>query len=100
LIAYNFFLHPQVWADRDLLEIVIRNLLDNAHQYTPPGSLIEVEVEAANVEGRVLVRVIDHGPGIPPEQLDHIFERFSRGTKETSTCNSQSLEPQCGLSGR
>lgn len=75
---------PQIWADYDLLEIVIRNLLDNAHKYTPSGSPIEVEVEAANAEGRVLVRIIDHGPGIPPEHLQNIFERFSRGTYASS----------------
>ncbi|GAC1344890.1 MAG: hypothetical protein NVSMB27_06420 [Ktedonobacteraceae bacterium] len=75
---------PQIWADHDLLEIVIRNLLDNARKYTPSGSPIEVEVEAANAKGRVLVRIIDHGPGIPPEHLQHIFERFSRGTHASS----------------
>jgi signal transduction histidine kinase len=70
---------PQVWADRDLLEIVLRNVLDNARKYTPTESHIEVEVEAANAKGRVRVRVMDHGPGIPPERLGQIFERFSRG---------------------
>lgn len=70
---------PLVWADRDLLEIVIRNLLDNARKYAPSDSPIEVEVEAVTVTDRVQVRVSDHGPGIPPEQLHHIFESFSRG---------------------
>ncbi|MGB8348030.1 MAG: ATP-binding protein [Ktedonobacteraceae bacterium] len=68
---------PLVWADRDLLEIVIRNLLDNARKYALSDSPIEVEVET--VTDRVQVRVSDHGPGIPPEQLHHIFEPFSRG---------------------
>lgn len=74
----------QVWADRDLLEIVIRNLLDNARKYATPGSPIEVKAEAADRAGHVLVRIIDQGPGIPPEQLEYIFERFSRGTHPSS----------------
>jgi two-component system, NtrC family, sensor histidine kinase KinB len=73
-----------VWTDRDLLEIVIRNLLDNARKYTPPGSPIEVDVEAGTPAGRVEVRVNDYGPGIPPEQLHSIFERFSRGAQPSS----------------
>jgi len=70
---------PLVWADRDSLEIVIRNLLDNARKYAPSESPIEVEVETVAATDRVQVRVSDHGPGIPPEQLHHIFEPFSRG---------------------
>lgn len=75
---------PLVWADPDLLEIVIRNLLDNAHKYTPVGSPIEVEVKGVNTTGLVLVQIIDHGPGIPPEQQSDIFERFLRGTNSSS----------------
>jgi len=75
---------PLVWADHDLLEIVMRNLLDNAHKYTPFGSPIEVEVKAVNTTGLVLVQIIDHGPGIPSEQLTYIFERFLRGTNSSS----------------
>ena len=72
-----------VWADYELLEIVIRNLLDNARKYTPVSSQIEVEVEIMAEMERVQVRVIDHGPGIPPDQLHHIFEPFSRGTRSS-----------------
>lgn len=68
-----------VWADRDLLEIVFRNLLDNARKYAPPDSPIEVEVGTVTATDRVQARVSDRGPGIPPEQLHHIFEPFSRG---------------------
>jgi two-component system phosphate regulon sensor histidine kinase PhoR len=75
---------PLVWADPDLLEIVFRNLLDNVHKYTPVGSPIEIEVKGVNTTGLVLVQIIDHGPGIPPEQLSDIFERFLRGTNSSS----------------
>lgn len=72
-----------VWADSGLLEIVFRNLFDNARKYTPQGTEIEVEAEITSSTDQVEIRVIDHGPGIPEDQLEHIFERFSRGTYST-----------------
>lgn len=72
-----------VWADGDLLEIVLRNLFDNARKYTPPGTAIEVETEITASTGQAQIRIIDHGPGIPEDQLEHIFERFSRGTQSS-----------------
>ncbi|MCL4543880.1 MAG: ATP-binding protein [Chloroflexi bacterium] len=77
-------LHPlpecvEIWADPHLLEIVIRNLLDNARKYTPADSSIEVAMEKGADLDRLQVRIIDHGPGIPEPLLEHIFERFSRG---------------------
>ena len=68
-----------VQADRDVLQIVVRNLLDNARKYSPAGSPIEVEVKPAPGADQLLVHINDHGSGIPPEQLEQIFERFSRG---------------------
>jgi signal transduction histidine kinase len=73
-----------VWADPAMLEIVLRNLLDNARKYTPAGSPLEVEVRTDPATHRVQVRLSDHGPGIPRDQLDHIFERFSRGSRPAS----------------
>ncbi|MGZ3609640.1 MAG: sensor histidine kinase [Ktedonobacteraceae bacterium] len=70
-----------VWADAGLLEIVLRNLFDNARKYTPPGTLVEVETEIISSTGQVEIRVIDHGPGIPDDQFEHIFERFARGSQ-------------------
>jgi PAS domain S-box-containing protein len=72
-----------VWADSGLLEIVFRNLFDNARKYTPQGTAIEVEAEITTSTDQVQIRVIDHGPGIPEDQLEHIFERFSRGSHST-----------------
>ncbi len=74
---------PPVRADYDLLQIVVRNLLDNARKYSPAGSPIEIAVEVAAAADEVWVHVSDHGPGIPPEQLERIFERFSRGARAT-----------------
>lgn len=73
----------KVWADSGLLEIVLRNLFDNARKYTPPGTRVEVETEHITSTGQVEIRIIDHGPGIPEDQLEHIFERFSRGAQSS-----------------
>ena len=71
---------PVVWGDRAALGIVVGNLLENARKYSPPGSAIQVQVEPDVAAGRVQIRVSDEGPGIPPDQLERIFEPFSRGT--------------------
>jgi two-component system sensor histidine kinase MprB len=55
------------------LERAIGNLLDNAAKWSPPDGTVEVSVSA---EGEVSVR--DHGPGIDPEDLPHVFDRFYR----------------------
>jgi signal transduction histidine kinase len=56
---------------------VLVNLLTNANEYCPQGA--EIRVKAARVDGEVEIAVIDDGPGIPGEQLAHIFDRFTRG---------------------
>jgi two-component system sensor histidine kinase KdpD len=59
-----------------LMAQVLVNLLDNALKYSPPGTPIGVE---AQVAGRVLkIAVTDRGAGIPPEDLEHIFDKFYR----------------------
>jgi two-component system sensor histidine kinase BaeS len=68
---------PRVSADADRIRQVLVNLLTNAHQYSPEGA--SIRVTAARVGAEVEIAVIDDGPGIPREQLDHIFERFTRG---------------------
>jgi two-component system sensor histidine kinase ChvG len=53
---------------------VIRNLVDNARSFTPPGG--QVRVAARRERGEIVIQVDDDGPGIPPENLETIFERF------------------------
>jgi signal transduction histidine kinase len=61
-------------ASADRLGQVLDNLLDNARSFSPPGAPIEVEV--TRVEGSAVVRVRDHGPGLPAEHQARIFDRF------------------------
>ncbi len=53
---------------------IFRNLIDNARSFSPPGD--EVTVAIGRGHGRVVATVSDNGPGIPPENLETIFERF------------------------
>jgi two-component system, OmpR family, sensor histidine kinase MprB len=58
------------------LDRAVTNLLDNAAKWSPPGELVEVEVDA---DGKVIVR--DHGPGIAEADLPFIFDRFYRSAE-------------------
>ena len=59
------------------LDIVFRNLIDNAVKYSLPDPRVEVTVESLP-RGRVAVRVADNGPGIPPGERKRVFRRFAR----------------------
>jgi signal transduction histidine kinase len=65
-----------VLADRDRLSQVLDNLLDNAARYSPPGSAVRLAIERTGEMWQC--SVVDAGPGIPPENLPFIFERFYR----------------------
>ena len=67
---------PPVDVDAARIEVVFRNLLDNAIRYTPPGTPITISASVA--DGMMVVRVHDDGPGIPPWHRERIFDRFYR----------------------
>ena len=66
----------RLWADRQRLNQVLGNLLDNALRHTPPGG--HVSLTAARARADVMFTVADDGEGIAAEHLPHIFERFYR----------------------
>ncbi len=68
---------PQVSVEPDRIMQVLVNLLTNATEYCPEGSTIKVTASAVGSE--VEVAVSDDGPGIPADQIDHVFDRFTRG---------------------
>lgn len=67
---------PLVKMDFVLIEQVINNLLLNAAAYTPSGT--PVEIRAWATPDAMAICVADHGPGLPPESLSHVFEKFYR----------------------
>jgi signal transduction histidine kinase len=68
-----------VCGDQDRLKQVLVNLIGNAIKYTQSGG--EVVISLGKEDSKARLSVSDNGPGIPPEDLPHIFERFYRGEK-------------------
>ncbi|QLY27956.1 HAMP domain-containing sensor histidine kinase [Nocardia huaxiensis] len=71
-----------VHADRARLHQVLLNLLDNATRHGPAHG--EVRIAACTLRSEVVIDVQDEGPGIPPADRARIFERFTRGGRQTS----------------
>ena len=67
---------PALYADVPRLETVIRNLIENSVKYGGEQAFIQVKVNRQG--GAIVFRVMDDGPGIPPEKSERIFERFYR----------------------
>lgn len=67
----------KIWADEDLLKLVIRTLAENAAKYTPEDTEIHLYVRES-VQGWI-ISVRDNGPGIPDDEKSHIFDRYYRG---------------------
>jgi two-component system, OmpR family, sensor histidine kinase KdpD len=67
---------PLVKMDFVLIEQALNNLLLNAAHYTPAGTTVEVKALATAEE--MTISVADHGPGLPPESLPHVFDKFYR----------------------
>ncbi|MBN2080409.1 MAG: DUF4118 domain-containing protein [Spirochaetes bacterium] len=70
---------PMLKFDFMLMEQLLTNLVYNAILYTPSGSKIQLNIEAAG--NMIYISVIDNGPGIPDEEKDKIFDKFYRAKK-------------------
>jgi signal transduction histidine kinase len=83
------------------LRSVLDNLIENALRYTPEGGVVDVRV--LNEQGRPAVEVVDTGPGIPPEMLPRVFDRFFRvpgngtGGSGLGLAIAQQAAQRCGL---
>jgi two-component system OmpR family sensor kinase len=77
--------------DRRLRQVLV-NLVDNALTHTPAGSPIEVRAGTSTLDGRpgAAVEVVDHGPGLAPEQAERVFERFYRADPARSPADGGS----------
>lgn len=73
-------------GDRDRLQQVAVNLLANAIKFSDAGGTIGVITRTA--DDHAVLRVCDHGPGIPPDELERVFERFWRGTNASAASGS------------
>jgi len=84
-------IHDQALADKDMITQVIINLLSNAVKYTPSGGHIHAGVEVDETEEIVRVTVRDTGVGIPPEDIDHVFDKFYRVEKNKKQARGTGL---------
>ncbi|MDN7176499.1 sensor histidine kinase KdpD [Caballeronia sp. SEWSISQ10-4 2] len=77
---------PFLQLDAVLMERLFSNLLENAAKYTPPGSKLIIGAESVSVDNKPFVRVHidDFGPGLPANMEDRVFEKFTRGEKESA----------------
>jgi K+-sensing histidine kinase KdpD len=74
---------PLLDIDYVQIDQVLTNVLENAARHAPPGSTIRVS--AASSEGSVTVAIVDQGPGLNGDEIEHIFEPFRTGKGSTST---------------
>jgi two-component system sensor histidine kinase KdpD len=65
--------------DAGLVKRVLLQLLENARKYSPPGS--PIEIQARREEGQATISVMDRGPGISPDEIEKVFEKFYRGRR-------------------
>jgi two-component system OmpR family sensor kinase/two-component system sensor histidine kinase BaeS len=70
---------PEVMVDPQRFQQVVGNLFDNALRYTPEGGSVDLTIH--RTENTVELTVADGGPGIPEDELTHVFDRFWRGEK-------------------
>lgn len=73
---------PSVDLDGALISRSVTNLLDNALHYSPEGGVVRIETR--RLADDIILRVRDHGPGIPTDEVPRLFERYGRGAASAS----------------
>ncbi len=69
---------PSVLVDPALIEVALVNVLENALRYSSPETMVEIEVTSDR--DHVSVSIVDHGPGVPADERERVFDQFARGT--------------------
>jgi two-component system sensor histidine kinase KdpD len=67
---------PYILVDPGLMVQALINILDNSFKYSPPGSAVDIKAQL--LDEKVQIEIIDHGSGIPPEDLERVFDKFYR----------------------
>jgi PAS domain S-box-containing protein len=80
---------PTVIADPTYVEQVIRNLLSNAAKYGGAGATVGIVVESSATE--VMIRILDDGPGFPPDETDRLFELFFRSARTSRAASGAGI---------
>ncbi len=74
---------PVMFGDETSVQMIIRNIVDNAIRYTPAGGTVRIEIDST--PEHAVLRVVDTGPGLSAEDRDRIFQRFYRGGRHDTT---------------
>ena len=80
----------EVFIDRDRIQQVLTNLISNAVKFSPENGKVRVTVETQS-NGDLIIKVIDKGPGIAPEDLAVIFQKFRQGAQESKIVKGTGL---------
>lgn len=75
-LAFNAAAHPMIYGDRELLAVILSNLIENANKYA--GERCQITVTISVSEGKAILCVADNGPGIPEASQERITEWFFR----------------------
>ncbi len=82
---------PEIPVNEDSIERVLKNLLSNAIKYSPENGRVKIRAERARVGEFIEISIEDQGPGIAPEHLNKIFDRFFRIENDTHTIKGTGL---------
>ena len=87
---------PHIWGDADRLEQALQNVAANAIRHTPDGGTVALRAQPDG--DRVRITVTDTGPGIPPEHLSHVFDRFYKADHARAQADGEPGGSGLGLS--